>query len=1064
MHHACLPTLFCILFTLNTWSIDAPKDLLERSGVKGGLIVHLGASDGKLSHALKAHDGFLVHALNRDAKIVEQLGEHIQEADGYGPVSAEHLSGERLPYADSLVNLIVVEDPQGISQDEMLRVLVPNGVALIRTGDDWKKVVKPWPEDIDEWTHFMHGPDNNAVAKDTRVSSPQRLQWLGGPKWARGHEVLATISAVVSAKGRIFYIADMGPIASVDLPPQWRLIARDAFNGILLWEKEITKWEWTHRPFRSGPTHLPRRLVAIDDTVYFTLGLGEPVSAMDAATGKVKQRYAGTEGTEEVIFYEGIMYVVAGDPKAQEAVDLAVRRGTRQPRIDKRIMAIDSESGKVLWTKADSDTGDLFAQTMAVQGDALVLQNTRAIICLDTKTGAQRWRTTRYASIGRPAWSVPTVVIYKDVVISGDRGGPKNVPTSDPGPQTVNWTVSFSGGNAPLGEIAGYALKDGRKIWSEPCQEGYNAPVDVLISDGLLWTGNYVKARDAGITRGLDPQTGEVKRTRPSDLKYFSPGMSHARCYRNRATDRFLLLGRSGIEFVDVKTGDAEPNHWTRGTCQFGVIPANGMVYVPPHTCACYLKTKLNGFNALAPDPQPASAESAPQLEKGPAFGRVEDRMETTPADWPTFRQNNQRSGSVKTTVSPTLEPAWTTELGGELSALVVAGDILLIARKDTHRLHALDSANGKRRWSFTAGGPVDSPPTIHEGMVVFGSVDGHAYCLRLSDGKLIWRFRAGPEDRRIIIDNHLESAWPVHGNILVQDEAAYFCAGRSVYLDGGIYLYALDPETGAIKHENLFSHRDEETGQQPRERVKGFDMDSGLPDVFSSDGTAVFMRDTKLSFALEPQEATTTHLWSPTGFLDDSWWHRSYWLIGENFQAGWGGWSREGNIVPAGRILCFNEETIFGFGRNMYPKGNAGQWKKGEYYRLYSASARAEPKTTPAPKPGQVEAGKKKRRTKKSAPRSKVNYNWSFEVEPEVRAMVLTENALFTAGALGHTHKSQEAYEGKEGVSLQVFTLNNGTVLKRVALESMPVFDGMAAARGRLFLATKDGRVHCWK
>jgi hypothetical protein len=92
------------------------------------------------------------------------------------------------------------------------------------------------------------------------------------------------------------------------------------------------------------------------------------------------------------------------------------------------------------------------------------------------------------------------------------------------------------------------------------------------------------------------------------------------------------------------------------------------------------------------------------------------------------------------------------------------------------------------------------------------------------------------------------------------------------------------------------------------------------------------------------------------------------------------------------------------------------------------------------------------------------VNYNWSFEVEPEVRAMVLTENALFTAGALGHTHKSQEAYEGKEGISLQVFSHHNGTVLARVSLESMPVFDGMAAARGRLFLATKDGRVHCWK
>jgi hypothetical protein len=56
---------------------------------------------------------------------------------------------------------------------EVMRVLSPGGVALI----DFKKTVKPWPKEIDNWTHLLHGPDNNAVALDSVVGPPRRIQW-----------------------------------------------------------------------------------------------------------------------------------------------------------------------------------------------------------------------------------------------------------------------------------------------------------------------------------------------------------------------------------------------------------------------------------------------------------------------------------------------------------------------------------------------------------------------------------------------------------------------------------------------------------------------------------------------------------------------------------------------------------------------------------------------------------------------------------------------------------------------------------------------------------------------
>ena len=110
-----------------------------------------------------------------------------------------------MPYIDNLVNLVVAEDLGKISMDEVMRVLAPNGVAYIQQEDgQWSMKTKPWPEKIDEWTHYLHDATGNPVANDLEVGPPRRLQWTGGPKWARHHDHMASLSALVSANGRIF--------------------------------------------------------------------------------------------------------------------------------------------------------------------------------------------------------------------------------------------------------------------------------------------------------------------------------------------------------------------------------------------------------------------------------------------------------------------------------------------------------------------------------------------------------------------------------------------------------------------------------------------------------------------------------------------------------------------------------------------------------------------------------------------------------------------------------------------------------------------------------------------
>ena len=96
------------------------------------------------------------------------------------------------------------------------------------------------------------------------------------------------------------------------------------------------------------------------------------------------------------------------------------------------------------------------------------------------------------------------------------------------------------------------------------------------------------------------------------------------------------MAGRTGVEFIDLATGGAFRHHWTRGTCQFGTLPCNGLLYAPPHACACYIEAKLTGFLALAPAsskgsppkgaPSKAAApagEDPDRLERGPAYGAI---------------------------------------------------------------------------------------------------------------------------------------------------------------------------------------------------------------------------------------------------------------------------------------------------------------------------------------------------------------------------------------------------------------------------------------------------------
>jgi len=920
---------------------ETAQRILRTTGVKVGLIVHLGCGDGRLTAALCQSDGYLVQGLDRSEENVQEARRHLRSLGVAGNVTAARFSGNRLPYIDNLVNLVVAEDLDGIAMEEVRRVLCPGGVAYVKRGDEWTTTVKSRPGGMDEWTHCLYDETNNPVSRDT-VGPPRRLQWVGSPRWSRHHDNMSSVSAVVSTGGRVFTIFDEGSQASIFLPSKWKLIARDAFNGCILWKRPIANWHTQLWPLKSGPAQLARRLVAVDQTVYAVLSLDAPLTALSAATGETNRTYEGTKATEEIVYSDGVLFAVVRPEDVESKMhqmayeSLAAVRGHRktwqwEEEEPRQIVALDADTGQTLWRSRTP----VAQATLAADGRSVTFYDGASVVSLDRKSGELRWKSEPMASrsLNHTGYT-PNLLVHGDVVV-------------------------FAGGNRSMTALA---ADTGKVLWSaEHHRGGHNSPEDLLVVGGLVWSAKIAGGGDSGIWTGRDLKTGEIKNEFLPDVETY---WFHHRCHRAKATDQFLLPSRTGIEFVDFRRQSWEIHHWVRGACLYGIMPCNGMIYAPQHPCACYPEAKLDGFNALAPasaGPRiPKAAAAANRLQCGPAFGSPPTNSADA-ADWPTYRGANNRSGYTKTAVPTELDEAWTTDLGEKLSSVVVADGKLFVAATETHTVHALSAATGKPVWSYIAGGRVDSPPTIYRGLAIFGSADGYVYCLRADDGALVWRFRAAPIDQRLVANEQVESVWPVHGSVLIEGDVLFFAAGRNMFLDGGIWLYRLDPQSGKLLSKTHLDDRHPEQDGDLQLNVQVLNMPVAKPDILSSDGKRMYMKSQVFDLqgnrqqlgphSGEPavqgwvQRGEDAHLFAPSTFVDDAYWHRTYWIYGRSVAGGHSGYHQAGKYAPSGRILVFDEDRVYGFGR----KPQYYRWTTPLEHHLWAADKEA----PEVPRPG---------------------------------------------------------------------------------------------------------------
>ena len=984
---ACLFALWLVI--PNSLSADEKADqrklakaMLDSLGAKAGLCVHLGVQDGNLTTDLSGDGQYLVHGLCTSQESVERARKTIDSAGMSGVVSVELGSVKRLPYADRLVNLIVADDypglvKQGLTIDELLRVLRPGGVAWLGKGDDgepslkeltkklvdariefdvtdrsggWVKLAKPRSELMDQWTHRFRDSTGNAVSKDKIVGLPSGVRWVAGPNWPTGYRKSA-VPGRVASEDRLVYIFQDEEQTMDGPQPQDSLIARDAYNGLLLWKRKTTTKSTA--------------LVSVGDRVFTVLEDDGQLVALDAGTGEIVHRFKDVICPQQIAYVDGSLLV-----------DLPDGLG-----------CYDATSGKLNWKYPHRP-----AQFLAGDGRVFVHSDSRAksgqresqLASLDLTTGKPMW------SAPTKNWtkSTPTLVLYQDDLL-----------------------VAAADGNH------GISAKDGSHLWNYRYPKiGHGGSFSkVMYMNDLVWvhTAAFDETKRYA-WEGLDPRTGEVETRviQPADYRY-----KH-RCAYDVATERYFMCG--SMDFADLKTGKYTHFSAARMSCaRAGLMPANGLIYTFPHACGCY--AMLRGFIGLATDDVPESVipESASErLEKGPIYGKMIALTKSTNVDWPTYRRDTYRSGStqapgpatlqklwdaaVSNPVPDTLAAEWDLKNGGRLSAPVAANGLAIAAANDEHRVVAFDAGMGKQEWNYLAGGRVDCPPTIHEGLCLFGSRDGWIYCLRADDGGLVWRFRAAPDDRRIVAYGQLESAWPVVGGVLVYDGLAYCVVGRHGGSDGGVFVYALEPKTGRL----VWAERPEKY--------------PGVPDVLNGADGSVQMASWSFDAKTGTnKDASQSRLRGGSlGLLNNAWYKRPI-AMRKNLQL----WSAGGD--KSGQMISFSKSATCGFRACNRVSGGNGKMSG-------DATLFAIPEN------------------------GKSGDRWSINLPntTRLRGMAIADKRVYVAGRFATGDALWNA--------VRCYALADGKLLDEYAVDSPLIHDGLAVAGDRLYVSTQGGKLIC--
>jgi len=965
------------------------RQVCSRLGCDRGICVLLDANPGELAVALARQSELLIYLQLPSDEATDAARARADAAGLLGTrIYVEEGRWSRIHLADNLADAVVVT-PAAVPlarscRDELLRVVNPLGKVLLGS----EVLQKPYPDGADDWSHPYHGPDNNPQSADQLARAPYLTQFLAQPRYVPQPEV------TVASAGRIFKAFGHIAFHSREWPWLNTLAAFNGYNGTLLWK----------RPLESGFMIHRNTMIATPEVLY--LGDNDSCKLIDAATGKQKGEIVAPEDSAGLAWKwmaleDGILYALVGK---QEPRDPIVRedwnRGGWPWRplsrgydaeafpwgFGQTFLAVNPQTRQIVWVHNETET---------IDGRAVCMKNGRIYYCAHGKLVG-----CLDAKLGKPAWRTTDAKLLDEIGPHFRAQHPRYGYSSSSYIKCSDQAVYFAG--PQRNRLVAVSSTDGRLLWSYP-SGNYHL---VLRDDGLYAIGS---THGSGKSLKFDPISGRVLAELP-----------RVRGHCTRATGSIDSIFSRGLRHAGTMRTTIAEHHpqrisIMRPPCQDGVVIANGMLHWGPWMCTCNLS--LVGNIGLAPAGNfqfDAAASETERLKSYVETGQTIEPLAFKPGDWPTYRADNQRSGTVGVEIPSDVGLAWKYQPPGSLdpAAPVTVGGLVFLGGSDG-AIRALDTQNGKLRWTAYTGGPIIYPPAIDEGRLFVGSGDGWLYAFEAASGRLLWRFRCAPAERKIHCYGRLSSTWPVASGVLVDRGVVYAAAGIANY--DGTHVYALDAATGKIRWQN---NRSGELG--------GVDQSLGV----SVQGHLLLHQD-RLYLA-------GGNVVSPAAYQLKA---------GQCLNAPGDEWDTK---APRGSELFVVDGEVSAFDQSLYaPKEyHAASYFASDFRQVNSDEVIIR------------STGGRIARTDPNSTNEQKENLWISEGFERVAAMALGENAVVVCGRLPSSDSSEQSRH-----TLAALAVEDGRTIWSRSLPSMPGSWTLAVdSASRIIVALQDGQVWCFE
>ena len=569
------------------------KDILKNTGITKGYCLVVGAGEGLLISELAKNSELQIIGIVSDDKKLATARRNLDKVGLYGSrVTLHKYLGSNLPYTKSFANLVVLGDEYlsktpKLSTDELLKMLRPFGGTAYLGGKNmsstalqnwvdksaksewevsningaWATFKKGSEPGFGEWTHQYADAGNSSSSMD-QLQGEMQIQWFGRPgprKMINRHS--RSVSPLVK-DGRLFVPADN------------RIITVDAFNGTVLWEKEVpgsrvlgALKDFGNRVVTDDIMYIAANNECIgfdvesgDERVRFDAPQPFPLNKHDwgylATTGKQLFGTGKKAGSTFTILGRINCDDFEGDFREMVTADY--------------LFSLDRHTGKELWTYQE---GVVFNNTITIGNESIYFvesRNTKAfadfdgrmqidhfcesetyIVKLNAQTGEKEWEKAYHF----PFEQIMYLTFSENILlVTGSYNVKKNVHyglyafNGDSGKEI--WTNSYKG--QETGGSHG-------EQWQHP-----------VIIDGTIFNFPLM----------FDLHTG----------KKGSKILSKGGCGGFSGSANNLFARKSNPTMFSIDEGNRDETHLTevnRPGCWINIIPASGLISVPESSSGC---------------------------------------------------------------------------------------------------------------------------------------------------------------------------------------------------------------------------------------------------------------------------------------------------------------------------------------------------------------------------------------------------------------------------------------------------------------------------------------------